>query len=101
LFSTVEVACIGAWHPARVSYTVANVAQNGYHHRTELNKKIYMVTFCLFFFLSVYIFLPPNHEKVFSNYLKENTNQQAFFFDNKLEFRMLNEHYPKHRCIMF
>jgi len=38
-----KVACIGAWHPARVSYTVARVGQNGYHHRTELNKKIYMV----------------------------------------------------------
>lgn len=38
-----KVACIGAWHPARVSYTVARVGQNGYHHRTEINKKIYMV----------------------------------------------------------
>ncbi|KAI3942051.1 hypothetical protein MKW92_001767 [Papaver armeniacum] len=33
--------CIGAWHPARVSYTVARAGQNGYHHRTEMNKKIY------------------------------------------------------------
>merc|ERR1712242_505859 len=38
-----KVACIGAWHPARVSYTVARVGQNGYHHRTEINKKIYLV----------------------------------------------------------
>jgi large subunit ribosomal protein L3e len=38
-----KVACIGAWHPARVSYTVARVGQNGYHHRTETNKKIYLV----------------------------------------------------------
>merc|ERR1719410_1925303 len=38
-----KVACIGAWHPARVSYTVARVGQNGYHHRTEINKKVYMV----------------------------------------------------------
>jgi len=38
-----KVACIGAWHPARVSYTVARVGQNGYHHRTETNKKIYKV----------------------------------------------------------
>jgi len=38
-----KVACIGAWHPARVSYTVARVGQNGYHHRTETNKKIYMI----------------------------------------------------------
>jgi large subunit ribosomal protein L3e len=37
-----KVACIGAWHPARVSYTVARVGQNGYHHRTEINKKIYL-----------------------------------------------------------
>lgn len=36
-----KVACIGAWHPARVSFTVARAGQNGYHHRTELNKKIY------------------------------------------------------------
>ncbi|XP_047338550.1 60S ribosomal protein L3-2-like [Impatiens glandulifera] len=38
-----KVACIGAWHPARVSFTVARAGQNGYHHRTELNKKIYKV----------------------------------------------------------
>nr|GMC90722.1 60S ribosomal protein L3 [Ipomoea batatas] len=36
-----KVACIGVWHPARVSYTVACAGQNGYHHRTEMNKKIY------------------------------------------------------------
>ncbi|KAJ3678046.1 hypothetical protein LUZ60_001849 [Juncus effusus] len=38
-----KVACIGAWHPARVSYTVARAGQNGYHHRTEMNKKVYRV----------------------------------------------------------
>lgn len=38
-----KVACIGAWHPARVSYTVARVGQNGYHHRTETNKKVYLI----------------------------------------------------------
>ncbi|CAI5465449.1 unnamed protein product [Closterium sp. Yama58-4] len=38
-----KVACIGAWHPARVPYTVARAGQNGYHHRTELNKKIYKI----------------------------------------------------------
>merc|ERR1711998_222152 len=38
-----KVACIGAWHPARVSYSVARAGQNGYHHRTELNKKVYRV----------------------------------------------------------
>lgn len=36
-----KVACIGAWHPARVSFTVARAGQSGYHHRTEMNKKIY------------------------------------------------------------
>merc|ERR1712146_667702 len=34
---------IGAWHPARVSYTVARGGQKGYHHRVEINKKIYRV----------------------------------------------------------
>jgi len=36
-----KVACIGAWHPAHVSYAVARAGQKGYHHRTEINKKIY------------------------------------------------------------
>jgi len=36
-----KVACIGAWHPAKVQYSVARAGQNGYHHRTEMNKKIY------------------------------------------------------------
>ncbi|EDO32728.1 predicted protein, partial [Nematostella vectensis] len=38
-----KVACIGAWHPARVSFSVARAGQAGYHHRTELNKKIYRI----------------------------------------------------------
>jgi len=38
-----KVACIGSWHPSRVSYSVPRAGQNGYFHRTELNKKIYMV----------------------------------------------------------
>ncbi|XP_029014960.1 60S ribosomal protein L3-like [Betta splendens] len=38
-----KVACIGAWHPARVAYTIARAGQKGYHHRTELNKKIYRI----------------------------------------------------------
>ncbi|CAM9738367.1 unnamed protein product [Ectocarpus sp. 6 AP-2014] len=38
-----KVACIGAWHPARVSFSVARAGQHGYHHRTELNKKIYRI----------------------------------------------------------
>jgi large subunit ribosomal protein L3e len=38
-----KVACIGSWHPARVSTTVARAGQHGYHHRTEINKKIYRI----------------------------------------------------------
>lgn len=35
-----KVACIGSWHPARVKTTVARAGQMGYHHRTEINKRI-------------------------------------------------------------
>merc|ERR1711962_1160862 len=38
-----KVACIGAWHPSRIQYTVARAGQKGYHHRTEINKKIYRI----------------------------------------------------------
>jgi len=38
-----KVACIGAWHPSHVSFTVARAGQKGYHHRTEINKKIYRI----------------------------------------------------------
>jgi len=38
-----KVACIGSWHPARVPYTVARAGQKGYHHRTEMNKKVYKI----------------------------------------------------------
>ena len=38
-----KVACIGAWHPSRVSFTVARAGQKGYHHRTEVNKKVYRI----------------------------------------------------------
>lgn len=38
-----KVACIGSWHPARVSTTVARAGQDGYFHRTEINKRILMV----------------------------------------------------------
>merc|ERR1712168_1733383 len=38
-----KVACIGAWHPSRVQFTVARAGQKGYHHRTEKNKKIYRI----------------------------------------------------------
>merc|ERR1712095_130603 len=36
-----KVACVGAWHPSRIQYTVPRAGQKGYHHRTEINKKIY------------------------------------------------------------
>jgi len=35
-----KVACIGSWHPARVSTTVPRAGQQGYHHRSEINKRI-------------------------------------------------------------
>jgi len=38
-----KVACIGAWHPERVSYAVARAGQHGYHHRVERNKKIFLM----------------------------------------------------------
>jgi len=38
-----KVACIGAWHPSRVQFTVARAGQKGFHHRTERNKKIYRI----------------------------------------------------------
>jgi len=38
-----KVACIGAWHPARVGFAVPRAGQDGYHHRTEVNKKIYRI----------------------------------------------------------
>merc|ERR1712176_562748 len=38
-----KVACIGTWHPARVQFQVPCAGQDGYHHRTEINKKIYRI----------------------------------------------------------
>merc|ERR1712217_802805 len=38
-----KVACIGAWHPSAVKWTVARSGQKGFHHRTEINKKIYRI----------------------------------------------------------
>jgi large subunit ribosomal protein L3e len=38
-----KVACIGAWHPSRVKFTVARAGQDGYHHRTERNKQIFRI----------------------------------------------------------
>jgi len=35
-----KVACIGAWHPARVKWTVARAGQRGYFHRTEMNRRV-------------------------------------------------------------
>jgi len=36
-----KVACIGTWHPTRVQFQVPRSGQNGYGHRTEINKKVY------------------------------------------------------------
>lgn len=38
-----RVGCIGAWHPERVRFTIARAGQCGYHHRTEVNKRIYRI----------------------------------------------------------
>jgi len=38
-----KVACIGAWHPSHVQWTVARAGQEGYHHRTSVNHKIYRI----------------------------------------------------------
>jgi len=38
-----KVACVGSWHPANIRFSVPRAGQNGYHHRTELNKKIYRI----------------------------------------------------------
>jgi large subunit ribosomal protein L3e len=38
-----KVACIGSWHPSRVSFAVARAGQMGYFHRTHFNQKIYML----------------------------------------------------------
>jgi len=37
------VGALGAWHPARTVYTVPRAGQMGYHHRTELNKRIMLI----------------------------------------------------------
>jgi large subunit ribosomal protein L3e len=38
-----KVGCIGSWHPMRVGVGVPRAGQNGYHHRTEVNKKIFRI----------------------------------------------------------
>ncbi|MEM0052983.1 MAG: 50S ribosomal protein L3 [Nitrososphaeria archaeon] len=34
------VGCLGAWHPAAVTYTVPRAGQMGFHQRTSYNKRI-------------------------------------------------------------
>jgi large subunit ribosomal protein L3e len=38
-----KVACIGAWHPSAVKWTVARTGNLGYYHRTQINQKLYRV----------------------------------------------------------
>jgi large subunit ribosomal protein L3e len=38
-----KVACIGAWHPSAVKWTVARTGNLGYYHRTQINQKIFRV----------------------------------------------------------
>jgi len=38
-----KVACIGAWHPSAVKWTVARTGNQGYFHRTQINQKVYRV----------------------------------------------------------
>lgn len=38
---TRKVACIGAWHPSRVMFSVARAGQLGYHRRTQVNCAVY------------------------------------------------------------
>ncbi len=38
-----KVGCIGSWHPERVRWTIARAGQDGYHHRTERNKRCYKI----------------------------------------------------------
>ncbi|KAE9393195.1 ribosomal protein L3 [Gymnopus androsaceus JB14] len=38
-----KVACIGAWYPSKVMFLVPHAGQNGYHHCTKINKKVYRI----------------------------------------------------------
>jgi len=38
-----KVACVGSWHPSRVSFRVPRAGQTGFHHRTQMNLQIYRV----------------------------------------------------------
>lgn len=40
---SLELTYSRAWHPAEVMFSVARAGQRGYHHRTEMNKKIYRI----------------------------------------------------------
>ena len=33
-----------AWHPSTIQFTVTRTEQKGYHHRTDVNKKIYRMS---------------------------------------------------------
>jgi len=37
-----KVGCVGAWHPERIRFSVPRAGQYGFHHRTEINKRIYL-----------------------------------------------------------
>lgn len=38
-----KVACVGSWHPSRVSFTVPRAGQTGFHHRTQINLQVYKI----------------------------------------------------------
>jgi large subunit ribosomal protein L3e len=38
-----RVACVGSWHPSRISFKVPRAGQNGFHHRTQINLQIYRI----------------------------------------------------------
>lgn len=38
-----KVACIGAWHPSHVMYSVARAGQLGFHRRTQQNLAVYAI----------------------------------------------------------
>ncbi|KAL0237140.1 hypothetical protein PCE1_000552 [Barthelona sp. PCE] len=35
------IGCISSWNPRRIEWTVPRAGQKGFHHRTEMNKRIY------------------------------------------------------------
>jgi large subunit ribosomal protein L3e len=35
-----KVACIGAWHPSKVMFSVARAGQDGYHRESQLHKNL-------------------------------------------------------------